>query len=111
WDAVRLNAYVTKWAGPDCAQILSGTREIDAIVFTSTSEVQGFLKSLCALGVDWKMFRNRHPMLLTAAHGPVTASGAQQLGVQIDVVSKQFHSFGGIVDALALSWDSLNKKS
>ncbi|GLJ22996.1 hypothetical protein SUGI_0433890 [Cryptomeria japonica] len=94
WDAVRLNAYVTRWAGSDCAQMLLGMSQIDAIVFTSTAEIQGLLKSLCSFGVDWNMFKGRHPMVV-AAHGPVTASGAQRLGVQIDVVSKQFHSFAG----------------
>ncbi|GLJ36297.1 hypothetical protein SUGI_0728740 [Cryptomeria japonica] len=78
WDAVRLNAYVTR--------------------------------TFCSLGVDWNMFKSRHPMLLVAAHGPLTSSGAQRIGVQIDVVSKQFHSFAGVIDALVLSWRSMNKK-
>lgn len=104
WHAVRLNAYVTRWAGPECAESLLELEEIDAIVFTSTAEVQGLLKSLCAFGVEWNAFRDRHPSMLVAAHGPVTASGACKLGVQIDVVGKQFHSFAGVVDALALCW-------
>lgn len=110
WDVVRLNAYVTRWAGPDCAQSLLCRGGIDAIVFTSTSEVQGLLKSLHALGMDWKMFRDRHPGLLVAAHGPVTASGAHRLGVEIDVVGKEFNSFNGVVDAIALSLRSNSEK-
>lgn len=71
---------------------------------------QRLLNSLHALGMDWKMFRDRHPRLLVAAHGPVTASGAHRLGVEIDVVGKEFNSFSGVVDALALSLRSNSEK-
>lgn len=41
---------------------------------------------------------------MVAAHGLITASGAERLGIIIDVVSCRFHNFDGIVDALALRW-------
>ncbi|XP_057828855.2 uncharacterized protein LOC131040004 [Cryptomeria japonica] len=50
WDAVRLNAYVTRWARSDCAQMLLGMRETDAIVLTSITETQGLLKNLLFFG-------------------------------------------------------------
>jgi len=39
---------------------------------------------------------------VVAAHRPVTAAGAERLGVKVDVVSSRFDSFEGVVDALGL---------
>lgn len=116
WNAVRVNAYETRWAGPECAQVVASKIDeeewgsgVDAIVFTSTAEVEGFLKSLKELGFDWgKMVRKRWPRMVVAAHGPVTASGAERLGVGIDVVSSKFDSFEGVIDALEYKWKSLH---
>lgn len=112
WIAVRVDAYSTRWAGPNCAEkVVRMTEEecgLDAIVFTSTAEVEGLLKSLKEMGMSWEMMRMRCPRMLVAAHGPVTASGAERLGVGIDVVSSRFDSFDGVVDALAYRWNSLD---
>lgn len=115
WIATRVNAYETRWAGPECAQIVASKMDnesgsgVDAIVFTSTAEVEGFLKSLKELGMDWgKMVRKKWPRMVVAAHGPVTASGAERLGVAIDVVSSKFDSFEGVIDALDYKWKSLH---
>lgn len=109
WTAVRVNGYETRWAGPRCAEEVvrktEGECGLDALVFTSTAEVEGLLKSLKELGLNWDMMRMRCPRLLVAAHGPVTASGAKRLGVGIDVVSSRFDSFDGVVDALAYRWN------
>ena len=78
------------------------------LFFTSTAEVEGLLKSLQELGLNWDMMRMRCPRMLVAAHGPVTASGAERLGVGIDVVSTRFDSFDGVVDALAYRWKLLD---
>ncbi|CAI9110384.1 OLC1v1010393C1 [Oldenlandia corymbosa var. corymbosa] len=106
WIAVRVNGYETRWAGPKCAEeLVKKTEEecgVDALVFTSTAEVEGLL------GLNWDMMRRRCPTMLVAAHGPVTASGAERLGVGIDVISSRFGSFDGIVDALAYRWKSLD---
>ena len=122
WVPVKVHAYETRWAGPRCAErVVSVKRrhrrseeeegldldlDLDAIVFTSTGEVEGLLKSLRELGLDWRMLKERCPGLLVAAHGPVTASGAESLGVTVDLVSSRFHSFEGVVDALALTWNT-----
>ncbi|KAL3525127.1 hypothetical protein ACH5RR_013499 [Cinchona calisaya] len=112
WKAVRVDGYETRWAGPTCAEeAVRRTEEecgLDAIVFTSTAEVEGLLKSLKELGMNWEIMRLRCPRMLVAAHGPVTASGAERLGVGIDLVSSRFESFDGVVDALAYRWNSLD---
>ncbi|KNA06600.1 hypothetical protein SOVF_179520 [Spinacia oleracea] len=100
WVTVRVNAYETRWAGPKCAEKLIEVDNLDGLVFTSTSEVEGLLKSLKEYGLDWDGMRRRWPGLIVAAHGPVTASGAEKLGVRVDVVSSKFSSFEGVVEVL-----------
>ncbi|CAH1433346.1 unnamed protein product [Lactuca virosa] len=109
WVAVRVNAYETRWMGPECAAELvkrDGGCGVDAIVFTSTGEVEGMLKSLRAMGLDWEAVMRVNPGMVVAAHGPVTAAGAKSLGVDVNVVSSRFGSFDGVVDALALLWNN-----
>ncbi|CAN6218205.1 unnamed protein product [Urochloa humidicola] len=103
WVAVRAPAYATCWAGPGCAEALvdPDAAAPDAVVFTSTAEVEGLLKGLDAAGWSWARLRARWPGMVVAAHGPVTAAGARSLGVEVDVVSARFSSFHGVVDALA----------
>ncbi|KAM3361515.1 hypothetical protein BC332_03956 [Capsicum chinense] len=114
WIPVRLNAYETRWAGAKCAMdvVIKSEEEcgFDAIVFTSTGEVEGLLKSLKEFGLDWSVVRRRCPRMVVAAHGPVTAAGAESLGVGIDVVSSNFGSFDGVVDALYHKWKSLENQ-
>nr|GMD55675.1 Uroporphyrinogen III synthase UROS/HEM4 [Ipomoea batatas] len=74
----------------------------------ATGEVEGLLKSLKEYGLDWETVRRMCPGLVVAAHGPVTASGAERLGVGIDVVSSRFDSFDGVVHALAHQWECLD---
>ncbi|CAM8911368.1 hypothetical protein QQ045_033123 [Rhodiola kirilowii] len=103
WVAVRVDAYETRWAGAECGRRLVAVGEnVDAVVFTSTGEVEGLLKSLKELGWDWDMVRRKWPQLVVAAHGPVTAAGAKRLGVEVDLVSSNFGTFEGVVDALHL---------
>ncbi|XP_019190322.1 PREDICTED: uncharacterized protein LOC109184739 [Ipomoea nil] len=112
WVPVRVNAYETRWGGPACAaEVVRRSGEecgIDAMVFSSTGEVEGLLKSLREYGLDWETVRRMCPGLVVAAHGPVTASGAERLGVGIDVVSSRFDSFDGVVHALAHQWECLD---
>ncbi|GAB2282925.1 hypothetical protein Dimus_017462 [Dionaea muscipula] len=107
WDAVRVDAYETRWAGPKSAEKLVEEEEkVDAVVFTSTAEVEGLLKSLRQIGLGLDGLRRRWPGLVLAAHGPVTALGAERLGVSVDIVSSRFNSFDGVVDALAHTWET-----
>lgn len=108
WVPVRVNAYETRWRS-GVAELVGMMEEecgVDAIVFTSTAEVEGLLKSLGEVGLDWEMVRRMCPRMVAAAHGPVTAAGAEKLGVGIDVVSSRFDSFEGVVDALEYRWKS-----
>jgi uroporphyrinogen-III synthase len=49
-----------------------------------------------------EFMRGRCLEVVVAAHRPVTAAGAERLGVKVDVVSSRFDSFEGVVDALGL---------
>lgn len=108
WVAVRAPAYTTCWAGPRCAEALvdPDAAPLDAVVFTSTAEVEGLLKGLEAVGWTWARLTARWPGMVVAAHGPVTAGGARSLGVEVDIVSTRFSSFHGVVDALAAAFPS-----
>lgn len=108
WIPERVDAYATRWAGAECAEEVvrrsEGGEGLDAVVFTSTAEVEGMLKSLEFYGLEWKAVRRRFPAMVVAAHGPVTAAGAERLGVGVDLMSSRFDSFGGVVDALETRW-------
>ncbi|EXC12522.1 hypothetical protein L484_012336 [Morus notabilis] len=71
-------------------------------MFTSTAEVEGLLKSLRELGLDWKEVKARCLELVVAAHGPMMADGAARLSVEVDLVGDKFDSFNGVVNALCL---------
>ncbi|MED6151031.1 hypothetical protein PIB30_078428 [Stylosanthes scabra] len=107
WAPTRVEAYETRWGGPQCAEaIVKGSEDgrIDAVVFTSSAEVEGLLKSLSEFGLSFEEVKRRCPRLLVAAHGPVTAAGAERLGVKVDVVSSKFGSFDGVVDVLNVTF-------
>ena len=67
------------------ATIGDGSCVVDVVVFTSTGEVEGMLKSLKAMGLDWEDVVKRNPGMV-AVHGPVTATGAESGRVGVDVV-------------------------
>lgn len=101
WVPERASAYETLWAGPLCAEgLLASEAEVDALIFTSTAEVEGLMKGLDALGWNWEKVRRRWPGMLICAHGPVTCKGAERLGVSVDVVSSKFSSFQGVIEVL-----------
>lgn len=106
WAPIRVDGYETRWAGPNCIERLVGVdlqsegQRLDAVVFTSTAEVEGMLKGLREFGLTWAEFKKKWAGLVVAAHGPVTAKGAERLGVRVDVVGSRFGSFDGVVEAL-----------
>lgn len=105
WNPARVTAYETRLMGPKCVEgLVTLEGNLDAILFTSTAEVEGLLKGLEEFGWDWGMVRRRWPKIVVAAHGPVTAKGAGCFGVNVDVVSKRFNSFDGVLDALEARW-------
>ncbi|XP_078432482.1 uncharacterized protein LOC144704110 [Wolffia australiana] len=102
WAPERVGAYETRWAGEGCAAaLMAAAWPPDALVFTSTAEVEGLVKALAAAGRRWRAVRERWPGMVVAAHGPVTAGGAAALGVEVDVVSSSFGCFDGVLDAIA----------
>ena len=103
--AERVGAYSTLPGTPpgsasmEAAALAAGS--IDAIVFSSTAESQGLA---LALGGRDVITAAASCGVVLAAHGPYTAAGvAAVLGVSADVlvVSRDFSSFAGVVDALA----------
>ncbi|KAJ6837753.1 uncharacterized protein M6B38_322755 [Iris pallida] len=107
WVPVRVSAYETRWIGPKCVErLVALDKDLDAIIFTSTAEVEGLIMGLKELGWDWDMVRRRWPNMVVGAHGPVTAKGAERYGIDVDVVSEKFSSFDGVLDALDLRWSS-----
>ncbi|KZV19415.1 N-acylphosphatidylethanolamine synthase-like [Dorcoceras hygrometricum] len=112
WVVLRVDAYETRWRreeGGGVEELVKRIKEgrgVDAIVFTSTGEVEGLLRSLSEVGLAWRAVRQMCPSMVAAAHGPVTAAGAERLGVCVDVVSSRFDSFDGLVDVLDRCWNS-----
>ncbi|QUY45284.1 uroporphyrinogen-III synthase [Acaryochloris marina] len=84
----RLNA--TDYA-VELEQIYQG--RVDAIAFSSTAEISALLQM-----VDSKTLM-KHCVI--ACFGPYTAGNAKALGLSVDIVSKDFSSFTGFVEAIA----------
>ncbi len=64
--------------------------EIDAITFTSSSTVRGFMNT--QLPID-------NSQLTIACIGPITAQTAQELGLRVDVIAEEY-TIQGLVNAL-----------
>jgi uroporphyrinogen III methyltransferase/synthase len=89
WDVDAVVAYQTARATPGHAA-LDEVARADAVVFTSTSTVEGFLEV-----VD----RERVPPVV-ASIGPVTTAAAESAGIRVSVEAEN-HTVAGVVDALS----------
>jgi uroporphyrinogen-III synthase len=101
-------AYQTRWTGPssEAKALLAGlSNSVNCIAISSTAEVEG-LQLLCQ---HYGVTLPRH--IKVVAHGPVTAAGAEALGLSVDAVSKNFSSFAGTVEAIARCMGREGKKS
>ncbi|MFN2543581.1 MAG: uroporphyrinogen-III synthase [Actinomycetota bacterium] len=89
WTPVRVDAYRTRYLEvlPDAAREALNDGSVDALVFTSASTVEGFVRMA---GV------RREP---SVAIGPVTADAASRAGFWVDEVAEP-HTVDGIVRAL-----------
>jgi uroporphyrinogen-III synthase len=67
--------------------------KIDAIAFSSTAEVESFLKMVNSKG-DYEQ-------CIIACFGPYTAANATKLGLDVSIVSKDYSSFEGFAEAIA----------
>jgi uroporphyrinogen III methyltransferase/synthase len=88
WQVDVVEAYRTERLPPS-ADALAAVRTAQAVTFTSSSTVTGFLEV-----VD----RSDVPSIV-ACIGPVTADTARSLGLHVDVVAGT-HTIEGLVDAL-----------
>jgi uroporphyrinogen-III synthase len=66
---------------------------IDAIAFSSTAEVESFLKMVNT--------KSDYESCIVACFGPYTAANAEKLGVDVSIVSKDYSSFEGFAEAIA----------
>jgi uroporphyrinogen-III synthase len=67
--------------------------KVDAIAFSSTAEIEAFLKMInCPQ--DYAQSK-------IACFGPYTAANAQRLGLEVAIVGEDYSSFAGFVEAIA----------
>jgi uroporphyrinogen-III synthase len=66
---------------------------IDVIAFSSTAEVESFLTMVNS--------KSDYEYCVVACFGPYTAANAQKLGVNVSIVSNNYSSFAGFVEAIA----------
>lgn len=97
----RVPAYATRRLEADCylhelAWIRQG--RVDAIAFSSTAEISALLQM-----IDAKTIQQNCAI---ACFGPYTARNAERLGLSVDIVSQDFSSFNGFVDAIAQFFNS-----
>ncbi|MDJ0659942.1 MAG: uroporphyrinogen-III synthase [Crocosphaera sp.] len=66
--------------------------KIDIIAFSSTAEIESFLQIVKNTPIPKNC--------LIACFGPYTASNAKKLGLTVDIIGKDYHSFRGFVQAI-----------
>jgi len=71
---------------------------IDAIAFSSTTEVVGFLQMVNS--------KSDYEQCVIACFGPYTAANAQKLGVNVSIISQDYSSFAGFAEAIAIFFQS-----
>lgn len=89
WHVDVVEAYRTRTASPT-AELVASTAGADAVTFTSSSSVSGFLEVAGRAALP--------PMV--ACIGPVTAATARGHGIRVDVEA-EVHTLDGLVSALA----------
>ncbi len=91
-----VDAYQTRCLDADLYAVeidLIQQGKIDIIAFSSTAEIESFLLMVNKTQVPKKS--------LIACFGPYTAGNARNLGLTVDIVGKDYHSFRGFVQAIA----------
>jgi uroporphyrinogen III methyltransferase/synthase len=97
WDAVRIDAYRTVFAGslPREARTALRRGEVDAVSFTSASTVRGFVN---ARGAEVTRGPSGRPPKVVCI-GPVTATAARDAGLRPAAVATP-HTIDGLVTAV-----------
>ncbi|RAM49018.1 MAG: uroporphyrinogen-III synthase [Hapalosiphonaceae cyanobacterium JJU2] len=67
--------------------------KIDAIAFSSTAEISGFLQMITS--------KTDYQQSVIACFGPYTAANAKSLGMNVSIVAKNYSSFAGFAEAIA----------
>ncbi|MDJ0597875.1 MAG: uroporphyrinogen-III synthase [Crocosphaera sp.] len=91
-----VNAYQTRCLDPSLYPVeieLIKQGKIDIIAFSSTAEIESFLQIV----KNTRIPKN----CLIACFGPYTASNAKKLGLTVDIIGKDYHSFTGFVQAIS----------
>jgi uroporphyrinogen-III synthase len=90
WDPSRVDAYTVRSATalPDAARRAIERHEVDAVIFTSPSTVDGYLSLAIAA--------TRPPAICI---GPVTAAAAARVGFEVAAVADP-HTEDGLIDAV-----------
>ncbi|MDJ0705261.1 MAG: uroporphyrinogen-III synthase [Leptolyngbyaceae cyanobacterium MO_188.B28] len=95
-QVTRTPAYVTRCLDPANYSVeldLIRQGKIDVIAFSSTGEVEGFLKMVNSI--------DDHAQCQIACFGPYTAANAQRLGLPVSIIAEDYSSFAGFVKAIA----------
>ncbi len=95
-NVTRVPAYITQGLDKNIYSIelnLICTGKIDAIAFSSTAEIESFLKMVNS--------PNDYRDCAIACFGPYTTANAQKLGINVSIVSQDYSSFEGFAEAIA----------
>lgn len=96
----RVDAYVTKPADQNINEAIEliSSHKVDCVAFTSSAEIEVLLL--------------KNPSILDhvtiACFGPYTAAFARKRGLKVSVVSKDFGSFKGFVEAIGMYYNEEN---
>ena len=97
----RIPAYLTRCLDPQNYSVeweLMRRGKIDVIAFSSTGEVEGFLRMINS-NDDYSNDDYAHCQI--ACFGPYTAANAQKLGMPVAIVAEDYSSFAGFANAIA----------
>ena len=95
-QVTRTSAYITRCldkANYPVELDLIRRGKIDVIAFSSTGEVEGFLKMVNT--------KDDYAQCQIACFGPYTAANAEKLGLSVAIVADDYSSFAGFAEAIA----------
>ncbi|WP_066424531.1 uroporphyrinogen-III synthase [Anabaena sp. 4-3] len=95
-QVTRISTYITQCLDKNIYPLelsLISQGLIDVIAFSSTAEITSFLTMLNS--------KSELEKCIIACFGPYTAANAKNMGINVDIVSTDFSSFEGFVQAIA----------
>ncbi|MBV9390209.1 MAG: uroporphyrinogen-III synthase [Chroococcidiopsidaceae cyanobacterium CP_BM_ER_R8_30] len=103
-QVTRVPAYTTRSLPKNVYEVelnLIRQGKVDVIAFSSTTEVESFLKM-----VD---FQSDNQHCIIACFGPYTAANAERLGLKVSVLAEDYSSFEGFATAITTFFKSSAK--